>query len=97
MGFIRERKLKNGNTRFQAEIRLKGVSKAVTAVFDRKTDAKARCRLHGGKSTGPRTEKGRKRMKEANTKHGLYSAEMIQARRHARDLIRESRETNRGV
>ena len=37
MGFIRERKLKNGNTRFQAEIRLKGVSKAVTAVFDRKT------------------------------------------------------------
>lgn len=41
MGFIRERKLKNGSTRFQAEIRLKGVSKALTAVFDRKTDAKA--------------------------------------------------------
>jgi hypothetical protein len=59
--------------------------------------ANGRCRLHGGKSTGPRTEKGRKRMKEANTKHGLYSAEMIQARRHARDLIRETREINRGV
>jgi integrase len=41
MGFIRERKLKNGNTRFQAEIRLKGISKSLTAVFDRKTDAKA--------------------------------------------------------
>lgn len=41
MGFIRERKLKNGSTRFQAEIRLKGISKSVTAVFDRKTDAKA--------------------------------------------------------
>ena len=40
MGFIRERKLKNGSTRFQAEIRLKGISKSVTAVFDRKTDAK---------------------------------------------------------
>lgn len=59
--------------------------------------ANGRCRLHGGKSTGPRTKEGRKRMKEANTKHGLYSAEMIQARRHARDLIRESREINRGV
>ncbi len=41
MGFIRERKLKNGSTRFQAEIRLKGISKSLTAVFDRKTDAKA--------------------------------------------------------
>lgn len=41
MGYIRERKLKNGSTRFQAEIRLKGISKSVTAVFDRKTDAKA--------------------------------------------------------
>ena len=59
--------------------------------------ANGRCRLHGGKSTGPRTEKGRKRMKEANTKHGLYSAEMIQARCHARDLIRETREINREI
>lgn len=41
MAFIRERKLKNGSTRFQAKIRLKGISKSVTAVFDRKTDAKA--------------------------------------------------------
>ncbi|MBS0649426.1 MAG: site-specific integrase [Verrucomicrobia bacterium] len=40
MGFIRERKLKNGNTRYQAEIRLKG-HPMLTAAFDRKTDAKA--------------------------------------------------------
>jgi hypothetical protein len=59
--------------------------------------ANGRCRLHGGKSTGPRTEEGRKRMKEANTKHGLYSAEMVQARRQARDLIRESKAINGGV
>ena len=40
MGFIRERKLKNGGTRYQAEIRLKG-HPMLTAAFDRKTDAKA--------------------------------------------------------
>ncbi len=39
MGYIRERKLKDKNVRFQAEIRLKG-HKTLTATFDRKTDAK---------------------------------------------------------
>lgn len=41
MGYIRETKLKKGGSRYQAEVRLKGVPKALTAVFDRKTDAKA--------------------------------------------------------
>lgn len=40
MGFIRTRKLKNGSTRYQAEIRLKG-HPMLTAAFDRRTDAKA--------------------------------------------------------
>jgi integrase len=39
MGYIRERNLKHGGIRYQAEIRLKGHS-TLTAVFDRKTDAK---------------------------------------------------------
>lgn len=39
MGHIRERKLKEGGTRYQAEIRLKGYP-TLTATFDRKTDAK---------------------------------------------------------
>ena len=39
MGFIRERKLKNGTVRYQAEIRLKG-HRTLTAGFDRKTDAR---------------------------------------------------------
>jgi len=39
MGHIRERKLKDGGIRYQAEIRLKG-HPTRTAVFDRKTDAK---------------------------------------------------------
>lgn len=31
-----------------------------------------RCRLHGGKSTGPKTPEGKARMRHAVTKHGLY-------------------------
>ena len=40
MGSIRETKLKNGGTRFQASIRLRG-HRPISAVFDRRTDAKA--------------------------------------------------------
>src|SRR5579864_1960633 len=32
-----------------------------------------RCRMHGGKSTGPRTTEGRARIRSANLKHGKYS------------------------
>ena len=32
-----------------------------------------RCRLHGGLSTGPRTQEGIRRIKEANTVHGFYA------------------------
>jgi hypothetical protein len=32
-----------------------------------------RCRMHGGKSTGPRTAEGLERMRRANTRHGSYS------------------------
>ena len=41
MGYIRETNLKKGGVRYQAEVRLKGMPKALTAVFDRKNDAKA--------------------------------------------------------
>jgi hypothetical protein len=34
-----------------------------------------RCRLHGGHSTGPRTESGRAALAAARTKHGQYGAE----------------------
>jgi integrase len=40
MGYIRQRKLRDGTTRYLAEIRLKG-HPSLTATFDRKTDAKA--------------------------------------------------------
>ena len=41
-----------------------------------------RCRMHGGKSTGPKTAQGKERSKRANWKHGDYSVE-------TKNLIRE--------
>jgi hypothetical protein len=36
---------------------------------------KRRCRMHGGRSTGPRTPEGRERSTRARWTHGSYSAE----------------------
>lgn len=35
-----------------------------------------RCRMHGGKSTGPRTAEGLARARRARWKHGCYSGEV---------------------
>ena len=35
-----------------------------------------RCRLHGGKSTGPKTTAGLERSRRARWKHGVYSREV---------------------
>jgi hypothetical protein len=50
-----------------------------------------RCRLHGGKSTGPRTAEGLERMRAAVTKTGFYSAQLKAERRQARQAIRQLR------
>ena len=42
-----------------------------------------RCRLHGGLSTGARTEEGLQRISEANIKHGRQTKEKLAAQRHA--------------
>jgi hypothetical protein len=46
-----------------------------------------RCRMHGGKSTGPRTQEGIERIRASRTKHGRYSQAAIARRREARALI----------
>src|SRR5262249_31246520 len=53
-----------------------------------------RCKLHGGKSTGPRTPEGPERSRRANWKHGHFSREakaersrVRAAMRYLRDLI----------
>jgi hypothetical protein len=55
-----------------------------------------RCRMHGGKSTGPRTPEGLERSRRANWRHGNYSAASMAERKEARaahrrlkDLIAE--------
>lgn len=45
---------------------------------------RARCRMHGGASTGPVTPEGRERSRRATLTHGYYTAEAIEARRLAR-------------
>ena len=48
--------------------------------------ANGRCRMHGGKSTGPRTIEGLERMRRAKTRHGMYSEEHRHLMRTTRDL-----------
>ncbi len=48
-----------------------------------------RCRLHGGKSTGPRTLEGLQRSRKANWKHGNRSAEVIQQRKESMKVKKE--------
>lgn len=48
-----------------------------------------RCRMHGGKSTGPRTPEGLERSRKARWKHGLYSAELRQELSRCRMEIAE--------
>jgi hypothetical protein len=45
--------------------------------------------MHGGKSTGARTEAGRQRILRAVTKHGFYSKRAIESRRQAREAFHQ--------
>lgn len=49
------------------------------------------CKLHGGWSTGPRTEEGRECIRQARTKHGRYSAKTIKERLDFRLLMQSYR------
>ncbi len=53
--------------------------------------ANGRCRMHGGKSTGPRTPEGLARSKKANWKHGFYSREAIEERKLISNMLKKSR------
>ena len=58
-----------------------------------------RCRLHGGPSTGPRTEDGRARIPAANLRHGKFTKEKLEKRRKnaakGRKIRRELRQMER--
>jgi len=50
---------------------------------------KGRCRLHGGASTGPRTEEGRARIAAANFKHGNRTKERLAENRERAAVNRQ--------
>lgn len=50
-----------------------------------------RCRLHGGKSTGPKTPEGLERMRQAKITHGLYSSEFLDFRRLLNQTFKSAR------
>lgn len=54
-----------------------------------------RCRLHGGKSTGPRTAAGIERIRLAVTKHGRYSQAARAEHQQLQALLRDARDTLR--
>lgn len=56
-----------------------------------------RCRMHGGTSTGPRTERGLARSSRANWQHGLYSAKAKLEAKLLHQFLRECREQCRDI
>ncbi|MBF0361978.1 MAG: hypothetical protein HQK49_13260 [Oligoflexia bacterium] len=52
-----------------------------------------RCRMHGGKSTGPKTPDGLERAKKGNWKHGDYSSESLMLKKEIRQFMRKCRLT----
>src|SRR5262245_16263198 len=55
--------------------RLRSRSPARSSRPRRQVMPNGRCKVHGGKSTGPRTPEGLERSRRANWKHGYYSRE----------------------
>ncbi|MBA7570893.1 hypothetical protein ES695_19240 [Candidatus Atribacteria bacterium 1244-E10-H5-B2] len=52
-----------------------------------------RCRLHGGKSTGPKTPEGIERIRQVHLKHGRYTKDAITSRKEFNCLLRKFKET----
>lgn len=52
-----------------------------------------RCRLHGGKSTGPKTPEGIERIRQAHLKHGEYTKDAIASRKEFSALLRDLKES----
>ena len=56
-----------------------------------------RCRLHGGASTGPRTEQGRAKIAAANTTTGQHTKAMIARRREDAKIAKGLRDRLRVI
>lgn len=94
---IRPTCLRNGNPQYDLSIlpRCGARTRAGTAC-QQPAMANGRCRLHGGRSTGPRTEAGKARQREAVTRHGLCSRELRLLFRAVRLLRQATRRMKQG-
>jgi hypothetical protein len=52
---------------------------------------RARCRLHGGASTGPKTDEGKAIIAKSNIKHGHYTKDKLTQRKKEAMIARELR------
>lgn len=50
------------------------------------------CHIHGGKSTGAKSNKGKARLKQAAWKHGGRSKQMLDEQLRIRAMIKKSKE-----
>lgn len=53
--------------------------------------ANGRCRMHGGASTGPRTQDGLRRLRAARTTHGFWRPESCEFRRYCAEFLANAR------
>jgi hypothetical protein len=91
MSSEREGKLRNGNPRGNPHASPRcGAHTKAGGTCRQPAMPNGRCRLHGGRSTGPRTAAGRAAVATAHTKHGGYSAEARDFLTAVNDLLRSA-------
>lgn len=91
LAFFRPGILKNGNPPGNPNTapRCGANSKRTHQPCKQPAMANGRCRLHGGKSTGPRTREGLERSRKARWKHGDYSQQGEGEKRMLRQLLQQ--------
>ncbi len=55
------------------------------------------CHMHGGKSSGPKTSKGRERSRQSALRHGLFTKEALTQQKEVMTLIRRSKNLLRQI
>lgn len=90
---VRGGPLRNGNRRGDPNLAPRCGAKARTTGCPCRAPAmqNGRCRLHGGKATGPRTAAGLARLAATHTKHGGYSKASNEVVRRISAFITEMR------
>lgn len=84
--------LRNGNPRGNPDLAPRcGAGTRSGAACRSPAMANGRCRMHGGRSTGPTSPAGRERARTAATRHGLHSAAAMEEVRADREAARSFR------